>query len=392
MGELKQDPKADMQMHEGKQFLRPAPSNPGALLAQIRTPSPVVDLDAFDRNLERMRLFAERTGMVLRPHAKTHKSADVARAQMARGGAVGVCCQKVSEAEALAAGGVVDILVANEVTEPEKLGRLAELAAKVRMQVCVDDPDAVDLLSTAMAKAGEEIGVLVEIDCGAGRCGIRHGEPAAELAAQVAAAPGLRFDGLQAYQGSAQHMRTPAERKAAVDAAAQMARESIAAIEARGLTCAVVTGAGTGTFPLEAASGVYTELQCGSYVFMDADYARNLDEQGGPALGFEQSLFVLTSIMSVAGAAHAVCDAGHKAASVDSGLPLVADRPDLAYKGPSDEHGIIQDPRKTLRLNDRLKLIPGHCDPTVNLHDWLIGVRNDRVETIWPVSARGCGF
>lgn len=381
-----------MQVYDSKKLLRPCPATVGDSLDAVDTPALIVELDAFERNIDRMQRFAERSGVSLRPHAKTHKSADIALKQMRQGGAVGVCCQKVSEAEALVAGGVTDILVANEVTALAKLDRLAALASRARISVCVDDAAAVAPLSEAAQRQGVEVGVLVEIDCGAGRCGVRPGAAAAELARRVAAAAGLRFEGLQAYQGSAQHKRTPAERMAAIDAAAAMAHTSKTAIEALGIDCPTVTGAGTGTFPLEAATGVYTELQCGSYIFMDADYARNLDEAGAQALDFEQSLFVLTAIMSAAGKAHAVCDAGHKAASVDSGLPVVADRPDLAYRGPSDEHGIIDDPKKTLKLNDRLKLIPGHCDPTVNLHDWIIGVRNGRVETVWPVSARGCGF
>ncbi|WP_102957660.1 DSD1 family PLP-dependent enzyme [Mangrovicella endophytica] len=365
------------------------PAATGARLEEIQTPALLIDLDAFERNLERMRRAAEAMGVRLRPHAKTHKSADIARLQIERGGACGISCQKVSEAEALVRGGIRDVLVANEVRDPVKLDRLARLALQARIIVCVDDAGALPDLSRAALQHGSTIEVLVEIDCGAGRCGTQPGEPARDLALRVAATPGLVFAGLQAYHGPAQHIVDPAERAAAIAGAVTLTERTVALLGEAGLSCGIVGGAGTGSFPLEGRSGVYNELQCGSYVFMDADYERIRAADGGRPGGFENALFVLTSVMSRPAPGRAVCDAGLKSLSTDSGLPRVFDREGVAYVGVSDEHGNLSDPGDTLRVNERVRLVPGHCDPTCNLHDWYVCIRDGRVETLWPVTARG---
>ena len=210
------------------------------------------------------------------------------------------------------------------------------------------------------------------------------GPEAVALAQQIAASPHLEFRGLQAYHGTAQHMRAPAEREAAVAEAADRARRTAEQLRQQGLACPVIGGAGTGTFGLELASGVYTEVQCGSYCFMDADYARNAD-----APGFTQALFVLATAMSTAQPGVAVLDAGLKALAVDSGMPLVWQHPGLRYVGASDEHGKLACDGPAPDLGEKLLLVPGHCDPTVDRYDWYVGVRNGRVECLWPVSARG---
>jgi len=330
------------------------------------------------------------TAVRLRPHAKTHKSPVIALRQMALG-AVGVCCQKVGEAEAMVLGGVPDVYVSNEVVGAPKLRRLAALARQARVATCVDDPAQVPPLSEAARAFGAELRVLVEVDVGANRCGIAPGEPAARLAAQVAAAPGLRFGGLQAYQGASQHLRGYAERAEAIQAACARVRETQEALARAGIPCESVTGAGTGTFVFERDSGVYNELQVGSYVFMDADYGRNLDADGQPVHSFEHSLFVWATVMSRPNPTRVIVDAGLKALAVDSGMPWVADRPDLTFERASDEHGRIAaaDPALAPALGDKLRLIPGHCDPTVNLYDWYVGIRDGRVESLWPITARG---
>jgi len=234
--------------------------------------------------------------------------------------------------------------------------------------------------------------VLVEVDVGGNRCGVPGGAPVVELAARVAASPHLRFGGLQAYHGRAQHLRRHEERRAAVGAAVEALQSTLALLEARGLRAEVVTGAGTGTVEFEAASGVYTEVQPGSYIFMDADYGRNLDADGQPVHVFQQSLFVLTTVMSRVRPDRAVVDAGLKAHSVDSGMPLVADVKGATYTGASDEHGVVElHGPGALALGQKIRLIPGHCDPTVNLHDWLVCVREGCVEALWPITARGAG-
>jgi D-serine deaminase-like pyridoxal phosphate-dependent protein len=369
------------------------PADIGMSLDQVDTPALLVDLDAFEPNLRHLADAAAAAGIGLRPHAKTHKCPVIARRQMAAG-AVGVCCQKVSEAEALVHGGVDNVLVSNEVVDPRKLARLAALAREAWVGVCVDDADNVDAVSAAACAARVTLPVLVEVNVGANRCGVAPGEAALQLAQLVAGSPGLRFAGLQAYQGSAQHIREWARRKEAIDRAVKAVKQTLALLQGHGLSCERVTGAGTGTWPFEAASGVYTELQAGSYLFMDADYGRNLDAEGTHASEFRQSLFVLATVMSHPAKERAVVDAGLKAVSVDSGLPLVADRDGVEYHDASDEHGtlVLRGPGCDLQVGERLRLVPGHCDPTVNLHDWFVGYRGDRVEALWPISARGPGF
>ena len=365
-------------------MLQHPPAEPGMREEDIDTPALVIDLDAFEHNLDTMAALLAPTGAKLRAHAKTHKSSVIAKLQMARG-AVGQCVQKVAEAEALAWGGIPDILVTNQVVSPRKLARLAALARIAEVAVCVDDAAQIALIEAAAEAAGVRLPVLVEIDVGMARGGVEHGPPAVALAERIAASRHLRFGGLQAYHGSAQHKRTPEERAVAIGEAVARSRRTVEQLRQRGLECPIVGGAGTGTFRHEAASGVYTEIQAGSYCFMDADYAANED-----APPFRQSLFVLSQVMSTAGPGIAVLDCGHKGVSVDSGMPQVWQRPGLRYAGASDEHGkIVIEDGSAPALGEKLRLVPGHCDPTVDRYDWYVGVRKGRVECLWPVSARG---
>jgi 3-hydroxy-D-aspartate aldolase len=365
------------------------PAAVGDSIADIHTPALIIDLDAFERNCHKMRTYVESMNVRLRAHAKTHKSADIALYQIAEGGACGICCQKVSEAEALVRAGVRDVLIANEVCDRAKIERLARLSKRARIIVCADDAGNVLDLSSAAVRNDTTIEVLVEMDCGARRCGVQPGQAVLTLAQTIAAQPNLTFAGIQAYHGQAQHIANAAARRAEIGKAIAATRDTVELLAASGLSCAIVAGAGTGSYDFEGNSGVYNELQCGSYVFMDADYARIRADDGEPVGGFEHALFVLTSIMSKPAPDRAVCDAGHKSHSIDSGLPVVFGRPDLLYINASDEHGEITDAGTTLRLADKLMLIPGHCDPTCNLHDWYVCIRNGHVEALWPVTARG---
>jgi 3-hydroxy-D-aspartate aldolase len=366
------------------------PADVGMALEDIDTPALLLDLDAFEYNLARMAKEIGPTGLTLRPHGKAHKCAEISRRQMALG-AVGVCCQKVSEAEAFVDAGILNVLVTNEVVAAPKLDRLAALARRAVIAVCVDDPLVLPTLSAAAGRAGVDVDVLVEIDVGGLRCGQLPGEPAVRLAEAVARTRHLRLRGLQAYQGRAQHIRPFDERRAAIDRAAGLVRQTVELMRERGLPCDVVGGAGTGTYGFEAASGAYTELQPGSYVFMDGDYAQDLDESGKRVSGYRHSLFVYTQVMSAPGRGLAIVDAGLKAIAFDSGMPWVADRPEVLYTRPSDEHGVLDERNVSngFQLGTKLKLIPGHCDPTVNLYDWYVCIRNGRVESLWPVTARG---
>jgi 3-hydroxy-D-aspartate aldolase len=369
----------------------PAPARPGMRIDEVDTPALLLDLDAFEHNLRHLNQTLAGRAVRVRPHAKSHKCPRIALRQVELG-AVGVCCQKVSEAEALVRCGVRDVLIANEVVGTPKLQRLAALAREARLGVCVDDASNVSELAAAARAAGSQPDVYVEVDVGARRCGVEPGAPAVALAQAVAHA-GLRFAGVHAYQGAAQHLRTPAERAAAIGKAVEMVQATVALLNKAGLPPDVITGAGTGTYLLEAASGVYNEIQPGSYVFMDADYGRNLGEDGHPVHEFQQSLFILASVMSRPVSSRAVVDVGLKAHSVDSGMPSVAGVEGARYTRASDEHGVIElDGPGALRLGQKLRLVPGHCDPTVNLYDWLVCYRGERVEDIWPISARGAFY
>ena len=371
------------------------PAAVGMPEAEIQTPCLVLDLDALERNIKKMGGFAKDMGMRHRVHGKMHKSVDVAHMQMELGGACGVCCQKVSEAEVFARGGITDVLVSNQVRDPAKIDRLARIPKLgARTLCCVDDIENIADLSEAATRHGTEIECLVEIDCGAGRCGVTTTKDVVAIAKAVDEAPGLKFGGIQAYQGAMQHMDNYDDRKAKIDIAVAMVSDAVEGLKAEGLECDIVGGGGTGSYYFEGNSGVYNELQCGSYAFMDADYGRILDKDGKriDQGEWENALFILTSVMSHAKADKAICDAGLKAQSVDSGLPVIFGRDDVEYVKCSDEHGVIMDPQGALKVNDKLKLVPGHCDPTCNVHDWYVGVRNGVVESVWPVSARGKAY
>ncbi|MDQ6626886.1 MAG: DSD1 family PLP-dependent enzyme [Pseudomonadota bacterium] len=369
----------------------------GAPVSSVDTPALVLDLDAMERNLETMARFAARHGVRLRPHAKMHKSAGIARLQMAAG-AVGVCVQKTSEAEALAAAGIDDLYISNEVIDPAKLARVAALAQRVRLAIAVDSVEGVERLAEAMRGRGATIAVLVEVDVGQGRCGVAPAAAGALAQRVVSHAPpdgGLVFAGLQAYHGGGQHLRGVLERESASRHAASLAVAARASITAAGIACTLVSGAGTGSVGFDAASGVWSEWQVGSYLFMDRDYADNAAAPNAPR--FEHALFVKSQVMS-RGVGHAVVDAGHKAHSTDSGPPRVHARR-LDFVSGSDEHGVVRpgpggSGADLPGLGDTVWLIPGHCDPTVNLHDRFVAVRGGLdagvVEAVWAIEARGC--
>jgi D-serine deaminase-like pyridoxal phosphate-dependent protein len=362
-------------------------ARPGDPLASVDTPALVLDLDAFERNLQRMAGALAGRNVRLRPHSKSHKCPEIARRQVALG-AVGVCCQKVSEAAVFVHAGIADVLVTNQVVGESKIRHLMDLARLARIGVLVDHPLQVQALAAAARAQQVALDVYVEVNVGANRCGVAPGEPAAQLAQQIAANAPLRFAGLQCYHGPAQHLRTREARADAIASATEAARASIRAIEAGGLRVERVTGAGTGSFVHELASGVFNELQAGSYVFMDRDYGDN--QLGAGDVAFEHALFVRAAVMSRPTADRAIVDAGLKASSVDSGMPTVWQRPALRYVKAADEHGVIAtSDRGDLSLGDTVLLVPGHCDPTVNLYDELICYRGDTVQAVWPIAARG---
>ena len=362
-------------------------ARPGDRIDDIDTPALVLDLDAFERNLSHMTHALLGSGVRLRPHAKSHKCPEIARRQIAHG-AIGICCQKVSEAACFVEHGINDILITNQVVGANKLTHLMALAKRSRIGVLVDHITQVTSLAEAAHTHNVTLDVYVEIDVGMGRCGVSPGEQAAMLARAIHSSHSLNFAGLQCYHGSAQHFRSPQQRSQAIRSAAEAAIFSRKCIEAAGVAVPIITGAGTGSFVHERDSGVYGEIQAGSYIFMDRDYADNQRAPGDPA--FEHALFVLTAVLSVNQPGKVVVDAGLKASSVDSGMPGVWGKEGLQYIKASDEHGVITTPEeRAVQMGEKLWLIPGHCDPTVNLYDELICIRNGKVEAIWPITARG---
>jgi D-serine deaminase-like pyridoxal phosphate-dependent protein len=371
--------------------LGPAPARLGDPLADIETPALVVDLDALDANIAAMAAQVQGSSAVLRPHGKTHKSAAIAALQLAAG-AVGLCAQKVSEAEALLPSGVDDLLVTNHILGARKLGRLCDLARRVRITTLTSDVSHIGWLSEAATAHGVEIEILIEIDAGDARMGLQQPDALPDLARAVDRSPGLRLRGLQVYNGPLQHMRDHGTRRQAAHDAGDRAEQARDAIRALGLACDTVSGGGTGSFAADLERGLFTEIQAGSYVFMDEDYGRNLDAAGQPFRPFRQSLFVQTTVLRTPNADCVYVDAGVKALNLDCGMPGVHDRPGLAFTRASDEQGRIDilPGARAPELGETLLLVPSHCDPTVNQYDWMVGVRAGTVEAVWPVNGRGC--
>lgn len=359
----------------------------GARLA-LNTPVLVIDRDALQRNIDTMAAFVRQQRMTLRPHAKTHKSVEIAKLQLAAG-AVGVCCAKLGEAEALATGGVGDILITSPVVTPQAIERLVALNGKVGgLRVVVDNPDNVDALAAAARAAGKMLNVLVDIDPGIRRTGVASPEAALALAERITAAEMLCFAGVQYYCGAQQHIESYADRRAAIADRTDYLRIVITALAEGGHAPEVVTGGGTGTHRIDAELGVLTELQAGSYVFMDKQYN---DCDLGADQPFETSLFVDAHVISANSASMATIDAGFKALSTDGGLPVVVDgAPSGAmFVFMGDEHGALIAPDHAFRIGDHVSLAVPHCDPTVNLYDTYHVVRDGALIDIWPVSARG---
>ncbi|WP_354683625.1 DSD1 family PLP-dependent enzyme [Cupriavidus necator] len=377
-------------MHEARGLKPPPAAVVGHSLSALHTPALLIDLDAFDANLARMAELAANASVALRPHAKAHKAVAIAERQVAAG-AVGICCQKLSEAYPFAAAGIASIHLSNEFIGADKAAMAAELAAHTRLSACVDDVRQVRELGAAAARADVRIELLPEVDVGQGRCGVATADALLALIEAIDAQPALRFGGLQGYHGGIQHIEAWAQRREAAQRAAQATAAYVRELENRGLRCPVVTGGGTGTAEFDLASGVYTEIQPGSYLFLDGHYGA-IEWQG--EFHPLHSLFVAATVMSAARPGVAVCDVGLKSVAVDSGLPHVWPRDAegaLNYAAANDEHGVLEvsDIDSKTLLGEKLWLVPGHCDPTVNLHDAYVCVRGERVEAVWAIEARG---
>lgn len=358
--------------------------------AALNTPALVIDRDALERNIVAMAGFAYAKGIALRPHAKTHRSVDIARGQLAAG-ALGVCCAKLGEAEALADGGIGAILITSPVVTPQAIARLAALRARIAdLRVVADNPDNVAALAAAMHGASEPLPVLVDIDPGIRRTGVASPEAALVLAQQIADSDTLRFAGVQFYCGAQQHIESFADRRAAIEERTAYLRGIVEHLRAAGLAPAMITGGGTGTHAIDAELGVLNELQVGSYVFMDRQYI-DCDLRGENRAPFETALFVDAHVISANSQGMATLDAGFKALSTDGGSPaIVSGAPASSmFVFMGDEHGALIASGHAFRIGDCVTLSAPHCDPTVNLYDYYHVVRDGTLIDIWPVSARG---
>jgi D-serine deaminase-like pyridoxal phosphate-dependent protein len=357
----------------------------------LNTPVLVVELDALERNIARMAATAAQAGVRLRPHAKTHKSLDIARRQVAAG-AVGVCCAKLGEAEAMGRGGIAGVHITSPVVGRLAVARLAALNETAeRLSVVADHPDNVEALAKA-ASAERPLGVFVDLDPGLRRTGVASPEAAVALARRIQGHASLRYEGLQMYCGREQHIEDYAERRAAIAERTEYLKATVAALAAAGATPPVITGGGTGTHRIDLELGVFTELQVGSYAFMDDQYAA-CDLAGDGEAPFDFSLFVDARVVSANAKGLVTLDGGFKAFATEGKPPTVAAGApaESRFLFMGDEHGALVGAgiEEALGVGDVVTLHTPHCDPTVNLYDSYHVVRGDTLVDIWPIQGRG---
>ena len=364
----------------------PPAAQPGDPLARVDTPSLALDLAAFEANLRAMQAWADRHGVALRPHAKAHSVPRSRCASWRWARAASAARRSARPCPSSPQACATSTSATRWWARPS--WRCWPSWRAPRISVCVDNAANLAHISRAMAGAGVEVDVLVEIDVGQGRCGASDEATVLALAQQARDLPGVNFAGLQAYHGSVQHARGREERARICRDAARIAASHAQLLRESGIACDTITGGGTGSVEFDAASGVYTELQAGSYAFMDGDYGAN--EWGGP-LTFQNSLFLLSTVMSTPAPDRAVLDAGLKSASAECGPPAVHGEPGLTCTAINDEHSVVRvEPGAVApELGAVLRLVPAHVDPTFNLHDGLVVFRDGVVEDIWEISARG---
>ena len=340
----------------------------------------ILDVNILKDNAKKMEQLLAGSQLKLRPHYKSHKCAAIAKWQLASG-AIGMTCAKLSEAEDLCDAGVEDILIANQITDPVKIRRAADLAGNCRLTVCVDDLDNVDALAQAAANSGNTIHCLVEYDIGMGRCGVMTEDAVLALARRIEEKDYLTFAGIQAYAGHLSHMEDPIQRKESTSENYRRLRSLVDYLKANGVAVKTVSGGSTGTSTIKAAEGLYTELQAGSYLFMDATY-RNL------GLPFENALFLLSTVVSRREDV-TILDAGVKTCGVDQGMPALVEG--TAEIAANEEHLQLRGYSENKKLGDKIRLIPGHCCSTVNLHDKIYLVDGDKVVDRLLITARKIG-
>ena len=351
-------------------------------LSEIPTPALVVDVRALERNIRRMAAFFESRACKLRPHFKAHKTPEIARRQLAAGSCTGLTCATVFEAE-IAAPLSNDILIANEVVGADACLRVAALARRVTVTIAIDSTTGLDEISKAARESGVEVGALVDVNVGQNRCGVSPGGEAVALAKRIVDARGVKLKGLMGYEGHAVGIAGRAERETAVRRAMERLVSTAAMFVDAGLPTPIVSAGGTGSYDISGALEGITEIQAGSYALMDTDY-------GKLGLPFEQALFVLGTVISRPVPERCVADSGHKSCTKDHGNPSVKDIPGATVLTLNDEHATIAVPSDcTLKVGDRIQLLPSHIDPTMNLHDVVYALEDGIVIGVWPVAARG---
>jgi len=355
----------------------------------IPSPALLLDLDLFESNITAMASHLRARGKGFRPHGKTHKCPEVAHA-LIQAGAIGCCAARLSEAEVFADHGIPGLLITTAVIGKDKTARAVSLAARAPDTIfTVDHADNVRELSAAATAAN--VDVRVAIDLYFGRTGVPPGEPALALARLIASLPHLTLAGLQSYDGEAAHTTPFEARRARTNQSMARAIETRTLIEGDGIACPMVTGGSTGTYRFDSENPGVTELQPGSFIFMDLDYGRIGGPDGSDYRDFQNALTVLTTVVSCP-PGFAIVDGGYKAFATDRPFtPRAVGHPGLSYGWAGDEHGRLNlaDATRAVRVGERIEFIPPHCDPTVNLYDHLYALRGDRVEGIWPIAARG---
>ena len=359
------------------------------VLGDIETPALVIEAASLDTNIERMQAAARAAGISLRPHAKTHKSPDIARRQR-QAGAIGIGCATLREAEDMSAAAVSDLLITSPMVGRDKLGRVVALHRRSRIVLVVDHPSQVGAIAAVLGADDLPVPVLVDVDVGQARTGIVSPNDAVALARQIRSSPRLRFAGLQGYAGHIQHIIDGKERRQATERAAGVLRAVAEAVRGQNLPVEIISGSGTGTSAFDLGN-CYTELQTGSYVFMDADYGR-LRDPDGAELPYQHALFVLATVVSANRAGQVTVDAGTKALAVNGPAPdrFIGVPAGSSYAFAGDEHGTIKLPPGAAApaVGRRVLIGATHCDPTVNLHSSYRVVTADGSIARWPIVGR----
>lgn len=351
----------------------------------LDTPALCIDLDAFEANVADSVALCRRHGVAWRPHAKCHKSPDIAH-RLVEAGALGMTCAKLGEAEVFAAAGVTDLLIANLLAGPKKVERLVEVRRKADPIVTLDHIDQAEPISRAMAAVGLRVRAILEIDIGLNRAGVQPGQPALDLARRVSDLPGIELVGIMGYEGHLLTIADQQEKTQKIREALGILQTTHDAFVAAGLNCEIVSCGGTGAFPISVAQPGITEIQAGGAIFMDTFYRDVCQIEG-----FRYALTVLATVVSRPTPERAIIDAGRKTMNIEIAKPAVMNRPDIKVDRLSAEHGALTlDPSaQNLKIGDRLELVPGYGDLTTVLHDRFYVLKDSRLVDIWPLRGRG---